>query len=123
MASRSKIASSRSPVKLGLGVGIFVLTLVTALIHLYLGLGIGNTLFVLNGLGLPGASGSAAAADPATGALPKYWAMGSSSLHSADDRALLHHRSVLLGHRLRRQSDRGSPDRATHHRDILPGLL
>jgi hypothetical protein len=54
MASRSKIASSRSPSKLGLGVGIFVLTLGTALIHLYLGLGIGNTLFVLNGLGYLG---------------------------------------------------------------------
>ena len=54
MASRTKMASSRSPGKLGLGVGIFVLTLVTALIHLYLGLGIGNTLFVLNGLGYLG---------------------------------------------------------------------
>jgi hypothetical protein len=54
VASRSKRASSRSPIKLGLGVGIFVLTLVTALIHLYLGLGIGNTLFVLNGLGYLG---------------------------------------------------------------------
>lgn len=54
MASRSKMASSHSPIKLGLGVGIFVLTLVTALIHLYLGLGIGNTLFVLNGLGYLG---------------------------------------------------------------------
>jgi hypothetical protein len=54
MASRSEIASSRSPIKLGLGVGIFVLTLFTALIHLYLGLGIGNTLFVLNGLGYLG---------------------------------------------------------------------
>jgi hypothetical protein len=54
MTSRSEIASSRSPIKLGLGVGIFVLTLGTALIHLYLGLGIGNTLFVLNGLGYLG---------------------------------------------------------------------
>ena len=58
MASRSKIASSRSPSKLGLGVGIFVLTLGTALIHLYLGLGIGNTLFVLNGLGYLGLLGA-----------------------------------------------------------------
>ena len=54
MASTNKMASSRSPIKLGLGVGIFVLTLVTALIHLYLGLGFGNTLFVLNGLGYLG---------------------------------------------------------------------
>src|SRR3712207_1514223 len=54
MASRSKIASSRSPSKLGLGVGIFVLTLGTALIHLYLGLGIGNAMFALNGLGYLG---------------------------------------------------------------------
>ena len=54
MASTNKMASSRSPSKLGLGVGIFVLTLVTALIHLYLGLGIGNTMFVLNGLGYLG---------------------------------------------------------------------
>jgi hypothetical protein len=54
MASRSKIASSRPPIKFGLGTGIFVLTLATALIHLYLGLGIGNMLFVLNGLGYLG---------------------------------------------------------------------
>jgi hypothetical protein len=54
MASRSKIASSRSPSKLGLGVGIFLLTLGTALIHLYLGLGIGSALFALNGLGYLG---------------------------------------------------------------------
>jgi hypothetical protein len=39
MASRSKIASSRPPIKLGLGIVTFVLTLATALIHLYLGLG------------------------------------------------------------------------------------
>ena len=54
MATRSKIASSRSPSKLGLGVGSFVLTLGTALIHLYLGLGIGSVLFALNGLGYLG---------------------------------------------------------------------
>jgi hypothetical protein len=54
MASTNKMASARSPIKLGLGVGIFVLTLGTALIHLYLGLGIGNTMFVLNGLGYLG---------------------------------------------------------------------
>src|SRR5918997_7016400 len=70
----------------------------------------------LERVGLPGASGGATAADPATGALPECCAMGSSSLHSADDRALLRHGSILLGHRLRRQSDRGSSDRATHRR-------
>src|SRR3712207_8809109 len=43
---------------------------------------------------------------------------GPYSLRSANDRALFHHGSGVLDHWLRRQGDRGSPDRAAARRCV-----
>src|SRR3712207_5414086 len=48
---------------------------------------------------------------------------GPYSLRSANDRALFHHGSGVLDHWLRRQGDRGSPDRAAARRCVHGVLL